>query len=120
MADRLLHISWGAAIAGREERGLEVFNEAVILNGRMYQEGRIENFEVAILGAGSGPNGYMDLYGTAEQLAAVQEADDFRTVIMDAALTCYDLCVTPGVCNEGVVREVERYQAAISRVPQTA
>src|SRR5439155_8863001 len=86
MADRMLHISWGAPIPGREERGLEVFNEAVALNGQMQQDGRIESFDIVLLGASNGPNGYIELFGSADQLAAVQEADDFRRMLIDAAL----------------------------------
>jgi len=29
MADRVLFMSWGSPVPGREERGLEVFNEAI-------------------------------------------------------------------------------------------
>jgi len=42
MADRILFIGWGATVRGREERGLEVFNQAVGFYGRCQQEGRIE------------------------------------------------------------------------------
>jgi hypothetical protein len=37
MADRVLFISWGEAVRGREARGLEVFNEAMGMLGRMQQ-----------------------------------------------------------------------------------
>ena len=47
MADRMLFIGWGTPVRGREERGLEVFNEALGLLGRMEQDGRIEGFDVA-------------------------------------------------------------------------
>ena len=40
MSDRVLFISWGSPIPGREERGLEVFNEAIGLHGRLQQDGR--------------------------------------------------------------------------------
>jgi len=120
MADRMLQISWGAATPGREERGLEGFNEAVALNGQMQQDGRIESFDIVLLGASNGPNGYIELFGTAEQLAAVQEDEDFRSMLIDASLTCADLAVTPGVCNEGVAQTVALYQDALTRVPQTA
>ena len=73
MADRIMFISWGANVAGREERGLEVFNDAVGLYGRMQQEGRIESFDVVLMAPnGSAIDGYMCLGGTAEQLAAVK------------------------------------------------
>ena len=45
MADRLLFISWGSVVAGREEIALEVFNESVGLYGRLQQDGRIEGFD---------------------------------------------------------------------------
>jgi len=35
MADRVLFISWRTPVRGREERGLEVFNESMGLDGRI-------------------------------------------------------------------------------------
>ena len=49
MADRLLFLSWGAPVRGREERSLEVFNASMGLYGRLQQEGRIEGFDVALM-----------------------------------------------------------------------
>jgi len=57
MADWMLFVSWGTSVRGLEEWGLEVFNEALGLLGRMQQDGRIESFDVALLT----PNG--DLNG---------------------------------------------------------
>ena len=118
MADRLLLISWGAPVAGREERSLEVFNEAVGLAGRMQQEGRIEKFDVVLLEPNAELGGYMELHGSAEQIAAVIEDEDFRRNTVDAQLIVNGLRHTMGVTNEGIAREMERYQEAISRVPQ--
>ena len=68
MADRVLFISWGSPIPGREERGLEVFNEAIGLHGRLQQDGRTESFDVVLLGAnGGGINGYIEVSGLAER-----------------------------------------------------
>jgi hypothetical protein len=121
MADRIMHITWGANVAGREERGLEVFNEAMGLYGRMQQEGRIERFEVALIEPnGSGVDGYITLHGSAEQLAAVREDDEFRRNMADASLIVQNLCIGMGSANEGVAREVAVYQEAIARVPQMA
>ena len=74
MADRVLFLSWGAPIAGREERSVEVFNDALGYYGRLQQEGRIERFDVALFGAHAGINGYMVLHGSHDQLDAVEEA----------------------------------------------
>ena len=118
MADRLIHVSWGQNVAGREEHGLEVFNEALGLYGRMQQDGRIEKFEVVILApSAGGPLGYIDVHGTAEQLAAVRESEDFMQNMTDASLVVYDLAIMDGYTNQGVAKQVEIYQKSISKVP---
>ena len=119
MADRVLHISWGAPIPGREERGLEVFNEAIGLYGRLQQEGRIESFDVALFAANSDLNGYIELHGTHAQLDAAQQDEEFQRVTVDASLAVSDLRIAEAVTNEGVAQEMARYQEAISRVPQS-
>lgn len=119
MADRVLHISWGAPIPGREERGLEVFNEAMGFYGRLQQEGRIESFDVALFAANSDLNGYIELHGTHEQLDAAQQDEEFQRITVDASLVVTDLRIAEAVINEGVAQEIARYQEAISKVPQS-
>jgi len=120
MADRVLIISWGESVHGREERGLEVFNEAIGLYGRMQQDGRIESFDVVLCEPNGGTEGFMKLTGSADQLAKAMESDDFRDVLMDADLVVHKLKVMSGVTGEGLAREIARYQQAIAKVPQTA
>jgi hypothetical protein len=120
MADRLLFIGWGTPVRGREERGLEVFNEAIGLYGRMQQEGRIEKFDVVLLGPNPGLNGYIELYGSAEQLSALRESEDFQRTRIDASLVVEDLRQIDGYANEAVAQEMALYQESIARVPQTA
>jgi hypothetical protein len=120
MADRVLMISWGNAVRGREERSLEVFNEAVGLWGRMQQEGRIESFDLAIFAPNADLNGYMAARGSSEQLHAVRESEDYQALIADALLCVDRLRVTEGVINEGIARQVAIYQEAVAKVPQTA
>jgi hypothetical protein len=120
MADRMLFIGWDSPVPGREERGLEVFNEALGLYGRMQQDGRIESFDVVLLDPNGALNGYMELYGTSGQLAAVRDDEEFRRVIIEAALIVENLRLIEGFCNEGIAREMALYQEAIGRVPQQA
>lgn len=119
MADRVLFVSWGNPIPGREERGLEVFNEAVGLYGRMQQDGRIESFDVALFAANSDLNGYIELHGTHQQLDAAREDEEFQHTLIDASLVVADLRIAEAVTGEGVAEEMARYQAAISKVPQS-
>ena len=120
MANRMVFISWGEGVPGREERGLEVFNEAVGLYGKMQQDGRIESFDVKLLGANGDLAGYMELYGSAEQLSAVRESEEFRRVLINASLIVQNLRVATGACNEGVAEEMTMYQEALSGVSMPA
>jgi hypothetical protein len=120
MADQVLVISWGSAVRGREERGLEVFNEALGLAGRMQQDGRIEGFDVVLLDPNGELNGYLELHGSAEQLAGVRQDEEFQRNTIDASLIVDGLKHTLGYTNEGVARQIALYQEAVARVPQTA
>ena len=121
MADRVLFIGWGEPVRGREERGLEVFNEALGICGRMQQDGKIEKFDVVLLGPnGGGLNGYIEVHGTAEQLAAFKEDEEFQRNTMDAAQIVNGLRHIDGMAEEGVAEGVAMYQEAISKVPQSA
>jgi hypothetical protein len=120
MADSVLFISWGESIPGREERGLEVFNEAIGLYGRMQQDGRIESFDVVLLAPNGDLGGYFQLHGSAEQLVAVRQDDDFRRVMTDAQLIVKQMRVIEGSTGEGIARDVALYQEAIGKVPQSA
>jgi hypothetical protein len=120
MADRLLFISWGEPVRGREERSLEVFNEAIGFYGRLEQDGRIEKFDVVLLSPNGRLEGYVELHGSAEQLVAVREDDEYRRIQAEATLVVSALSVVEGATNEGIAREMAVYQEAISKVPQSA
>jgi hypothetical protein len=120
MADRLVCISWGAPVRGREERALEVFNTSVGFYGRMQQEGKIERFDVRLLAPSSRVGGYMELEGTAQQLAALKEDGEFKRNLVEAELCVDDIRVTDGYCNQGVADQMALYTEAIAKVPQSA
>jgi hypothetical protein len=120
MADRMLFISWGAGVPGREERGLEVFNEAMGLYGRMQQEGRIESFDVAFMSPNPMLEGYIAVRGSVEQINAVREDEEYRRNLYDASLIVQNLAVCDAVVGEAVAQEVQAYQEAVSKVPQMA
>jgi hypothetical protein len=119
MADRVLFLGWGAPVRGREERGLEVFNEAMGLYGRMQQEGRIERFDVVLLQPNAGIDGYIELHGSAEQIAALREDKEFQRITVDASMIIERLQIVEGVTNEGIAEQLAMYQEAVAKVPQT-
>ena len=118
MADRMLFISWDHTIHGREERGLEVFNEAIGFYGRCQQEGRIERFDVALLMPAGGPDGYIALHGSADQLNALKSDEEFMRHTMDANLVVENLRVIDGWTGDGVAAQMALYIEAIAKVPQ--
>jgi hypothetical protein len=120
MADRVLFVSWGQTVRGAEERALEVFNEALGILGRMQQDGRIEKFDVVLMDPNGDLDGYIEVFGSAEQLAALREDEEFLRNTIDAQL-CVDRIVhTTGYCNDGVARMMGLYQEAVAKVPQRA
>ncbi|HEU4977852.1 MAG TPA: hypothetical protein VFT42_03055 [Solirubrobacteraceae bacterium] len=120
MADRVLFISWRSPVRGREERGLEVFNEAMGLYGRLQQEGKIEGFDVSLLTPSGAIDGYIALHGTATQLAALREDEEFQRTMYDASLIVEDLMLVDGFTNEGIAGQLALYQEAVAKVPQRA
>jgi hypothetical protein len=121
MADRLLFVSWGATVRGREERALEVFNAALAFYGRCQNEGLIESFDVVLLRpSGTSVDGYIQVHGSAEQLAALRENREFMRNIVDAQLIVDDVAVVDGFANQGVAEQITLFQEAIAGVPQIA
>lgn len=120
MADRVLLITWGNPVRGREERGLAVFADAMGLYGRMQQDGRIEGFDVALLEPNGALNGYIEIRGSAAQISSIRADEEFRTITADASLVVEDLQFIEGFTNEGLTQQLGMYQEAISRVLQSA
>jgi hypothetical protein len=118
MADSVLMITWGPPVHGREERGLDVFNEAIGLYGRLQQDGRIEGFDVAILQPNGLMNGFIALRGSAEQLSALRQDEEFRRTTIAASLIVDDLQLIDGSTGEGIASDMELYREAVSQVPQ--
>ncbi|MGH2713814.1 MAG: hypothetical protein ACRDM7_08015 [Thermoleophilaceae bacterium] len=118
MADRMLFIGWGESVAGREERGLEVFNDALGFYGRCQQEGRIENFDVVLLAPNPSLGGYIELHGTADQLNELREDSEYQRILAEATTVVQGVSVFDGVTDQGIAEQVEIYRAAINKVPQ--
>lgn len=120
MADRILFIGWGAVARGSEERALEVFNESLGILGRRQQDGLIEAFDVQLLEPNSDLAGYVEVRGSAEQLAALRSDPEFRRTTADSMMVVDNIRHIGGYTDAGVAEQMELYQQAIARVPQRA
>lgn len=117
MAEAALFIGWGNVVRGREQRALDVFNESVETWGGFQRDGRIEDFEVALLNPHGGDlNGFALLRASREQLAELQASEDFRRMVTRANLIVEGLGVVQAVINEGLADQMRFTQAEIAEV----
>lgn len=117
MADAGLFIGWGEVVRGREGPALEVFNETLELYGQLQSDGRIEDFEVALLNPHGGDlQGFVMLRGSEAQIDAVARDEDFQRVMTKGSLVVENLGVIPAAINEGLARAMTIYQEEIAVV----
>jgi len=120
MADRLLFVTWDAPARGMESHAVEVFNEAVGILGRRQQEGRIESFDVALFEPTGDIGGYMVAKGSADQISALRNDEEFVRNTVDAQLCVDRIRHIEGFCDNAIATQMEIYSDAIARMPQHA
>jgi hypothetical protein len=117
MAEMGLFIGWSTPVRGREAKSLEVFNESIQYWGSLQQDGKIESFEVVLLGPHGGDlGGFALLRGSRAQLDEVQGTDDFDRITTRAGLVVEGLGVVPAVLGEGLGEQIGLYQAQVSEL----
>jgi hypothetical protein len=117
MAEAALFIGWGAAVRGREAKGLEVFGEGAQFFGQLQQEGDLEGFDTVLLSPHGGDlYGFFLLRGTNAQLGELQQREDFARLIARAGLVVEGLGLVPGVVDEGLQQQIGIYQAAVQEL----
>jgi hypothetical protein len=117
MADAGLFIGWGDVVRGREDRALDVFNETIELYGQMQSDGRIEDFEVALLNPHGGDlQGFALLRGSEDQMDAVPRDDDFERLMTRASLIVENLGIIPAAMGASLARGMAIYQEEIAVV----
>jgi hypothetical protein len=117
VADAGLFIGWGQVVRGREERALDVFNETLEFYGQLQSDGRIEDFEVALLQPHGGElAGYVMLRGSEEQLGSLQLDEDFQRLMQRADLIVEGLGIVPALIGEGLARGISIYQEELAVV----
>lgn len=108
-----MFIGWGAVVRGREKQALQVFQESIEYYGRLQQEGRIERFDVVLLGPHGGDlYGFVVLYGDRQALNEIRLSDDFERLVVRAGSIIDQLGVVPAYTGEALGPQIERFQAA--------
>ncbi len=112
MADRVLFVSWGNPIPGAEARAAESLKGASDFYTRRQQEGRIESFDVVGLEPNNTVTGFALVRGSAEQIAALREDEEFTSLILQGRTKCPEVSIVQGHINEGLTRMLDLFKAA--------
>jgi hypothetical protein len=100
-----LFIGWGSAVRGREQKALEVFQEALEYYGRLQQQGDIQGFEpVALEPHGGDLAGFLLVKGESDKLAALRASDEFISLNTRAQLVVENFGVAGAFVAEGLQR----------------
>ncbi len=118
MADRILCLSWGRVVSGREAHSLEVFNDAVAYYGGLRQNGQIEDLDLVLFGVNGGDvDGMMQIRGSHAQLDAMREQERFQRILIDAQMVVEELRIAEGYLNEGIQEPMAHFQEAAAQLP---
>ena len=117
MADAALFVGWGAVVRGREQRGLEVFNEALQYYAELQRKKEIESYEVVLLEQHGGDlNGFVLVRGDQDRLAKLRNDEEFQRRIIRAQFIVDNIGVVGGIIGNGVTRVMADYVAELEKV----
>lgn len=120
MADAGLFIGWGPVVRGREQRALEVFNEAMQYYAALQQKKEIESFEVTLLEQHGGDlAGFIMIRGETERLARLRTDQEFQRRLIRAQLCIDKIGVVGALIGSGVTKLMGDYQEEVAQLKST-
>ncbi len=101
MAESSIFFSWGLPVAGRETKGLEVFQEALGFWANQKAGGAIEDFKVGIAAQGNYAllSGYLIVEGSKKNIAAALDSREMYSLLDRAAHIVQNLTIVR--CDTG-------------------
>lgn len=112
-----LFVGFGQPVRGREQKSLEVFNEALALYRQLQQSQQIESFEAVLLEAHGGDlGGFMLLRGNRQQLDNLRANPDFQRLTTRAGLIVENFGVVGAYLQEGLGEQMSIYQQQLSEL----
>ncbi len=117
MADAALFIGWGEPVRGREQRGIDVFNEALAYYGAKQEAGAIESSEVVLITPHGGDlSGFILIRGSQQQINDLRLENDFELLNTRAAQVVTNFGVVDAAVGEGIGRAIGMYEEAIGEL----
>lgn len=115
MANAALVIGWGSVLPGREQKALQVFNEAVQYWTRLRQQGEIDSFEPVTLEPHGGDLlGFCLLRGEREALNRLRSSEEFMRLNNRAGLVVANFGVISAYIGEELTRLLADFQTQAS------
>lgn len=110
MSNAAISIRWGAPVAGRETKALEVFNAVLEYNTRLEKEGKIAGHRTYLANTGSlgSFGGFMVTEGEVAQLRAVFDSNEFQTLLVKAQQCVTGIEVTHCVSGSAIGQTIQR------------
>jgi hypothetical protein len=113
-----LFVGWGPIVRGREQKSLEVFQEALQYYSRLQQQGEIQSVEpVALEAHGGDLEGFLLIRGEPEKLARLRATEDFIALTTRAQQVVDNVGVVGAFVAEGLQNlfaDVGKQAAALS------
>lgn len=117
MANAAIFIGWGAAVVGREQQALQVFQEAVQYWTRLQQQGAIESFEpLALEPHGGDLAGFCLIKGDRQQLSQLRYSDEWQRLNVRAETVVTHIGVVDAHLGEGLQRLFGALQQAATEL----
>ena len=117
MANGALVIGWGSVIPGREQKSLQVFNEALQYYARLQQQGTIESFEpVALDYHGGDLQGFLLIRSDREKLNALRTNEEFLRLTNRVGLVVDNFGVITAFIGEELRRLYADYRTQASEL----
>ena len=117
MAEAGLFIGWSAPVRGREEKAIQVFGEAMAYWASLEEDGKVEGSQAAILRPHGGDlGGFFLVRGTRDQIAAVQQEEEFNRINARAALVVEGFGVVPAFLDEGIAPQMQLFQEMVPQL----
>ena len=117
MPQGALFIGWGEGIPGREQKGLQVFNEALQYYTRLQQQGEIDGFEPFRLEPHGGDLlGFILLRGDREKLDRLRSNEEFVRLTLRAQLIVQRVGVVGAYTGDELNRMMSDYQQQLAEL----
>jgi hypothetical protein len=117
MSKAVIFLGWTRPMPGREQKGVQYFQEFLGYLTGLQESGDIDSFEVVILEPHGGDlNGFCLLRGDSEKISAVQRSDEYIAHITRSSLLLEGLGSIRGITGERVTEWMGLFGDVISKL----